>query len=151
MGIVLMIISKTKPWRKKEPLYGRLAEDLVITKDYITFKNSTHAFKEIQDFHIQLTDYYNNSSPWPSEKAYMRGVSNTIFFIAGNLVVREHFLIPSGTEFATLQTIIDQAICKEKIPFKHRYLDMVSDSYKQTEEYRQLIQKIKHKNTTFVS
>lgn len=149
-GIFLVAITKTKLWNKTKPLYGKLAEDLVITKYGIIFKNKMHLFKEMQDFEIKLKDHYGNSSSWSSEKGYMRGVNNTIFFIDNHTLVHEHFLVSSGTEFATLQSIIDQAICQEKLTFKHRYLNMISDTYKQTEEYRQLIKKIKHKNHTFV-
>lgn len=146
---IFMLISKI--WRGyTEPTYGRLAENLVITKDGIIFETVMYLFKDMQDFQIQLACFYDNSSPWHSGKGHMRGVDNTMFFIANDRVAREQFLISSGTEFAAIQSITDQAVCKEKLPFKHRYLDMVSDTYKQTEEYRLLIQKIKHKNHTFV-
>jgi len=150
--LVLIIIGTTGPLFETEPLYGKFTEDITITEDGITYQNNFHPFSSLQDFKIDIKSFYRQltgKSSWGPK--YFRGINNNIFFISNSVVVHEYFLISSGTEFATIQSIIDQAICKEKLPFKHRYLDMVSDTYKQTEEYRQLIKKIKHKNHTFVT
>jgi hypothetical protein len=151
-GFILFIIGMTGPLFETEPLYGTLTEAIIITEDGITYQNNFHPFNSLQDFKIEMKSFYRQqtgNSRWGPK--YFRGINNRIFFISDNAIVHDHFLISSGTEFDVLQEIIDQAIVKEKLSFRHSYLDMVSDSYKQTEEYRQLIQKIKHKNPTFVS
>lgn len=151
-GLILLIIGTTGPLFETEPLYGRLTEEIIMTEDGIAYQNHFHPFNSLQDFKIDMKSFYKQqtgNSRWGPK--YFRGINNCIFFISDNAVVHEYFLISSGTEFDVLQKIIDQAIVKEKLSFRHSYLDMVSDIYKQTEEYKQLIQKIKHKNPTFVS
>lgn len=150
--LILIIIGTTGPLFETEPLYGKFTEDITITEDGITHQNNFHPFSSLQDFKIDIKSFYRQltgKSSWGPK--YFRGINNNIFFISEKLVVHEHFLISSETQFDALQEIVDQAIVKEKLPFKHRYLDMVSDTYKQTQEYAQLIKKIKHKNPTFVS
>jgi len=151
-ALILTIIGTTGPLFETEPLYGKFTEDITITEKGITYRDTFYPFHSIQDFKVEMKSFYRQrTGKSRSGPKYFRGINNHIFFISDNTIVHEYFLISSGTEFEELQTIINRAIVKEMLPFRHSYLDMVSENYKQTEEYHQFVRKIKQKNHTFVS
>lgn len=140
----LLLIGTMGPFFETEPLRGNFTETITITEEGITYQGHFQPFIKIQDFEISMRTFYlqhtRNSKSGPK---YFRGINNSLFFIGDHGIVREYFHISSKTEFDLLQNIINKVICEERIPFKYRYLSMVSDTYKTTPEYKNLIQKIK--------
>lgn len=141
---LLMIIGHSGPFFEKEPLYGTFAEEIVMTEEGIFYKNIFYPYNKIQDFNIKLTSYYKkNADNIRIGPKYLQGIDNEIFFIANDIVLHERFLISSGTQFDTLQNIINKVICEEKIPFKSRYLDLISNDYKTSPHYLDFIKYLK--------
>ena|GEM_PF-6686821 len=145
--ICFLIIERTTR-NQLLPFYGCLGASVVFQEHGITLDGKEYRYTTMQDFSISLRTFDKDGAiEFSKHPGYFNGVDNDLFFLSEGDIVHERFLIRSRTEFDVIQKIIDCAVVGGHLPLRKSYLELVSASYQQSDEYKHFIRKLKDKNS----
>jgi len=149
-GALIVLSNIISPF-EYENLYGKFSGTISIDEDEIIIDNKHFILTDTTAIELKLDSYYgkqtNNRRIGPR---YYQGVNNEISILINKEIVRTFFLISSEDHLEKVEKIIFNIIVKEKIKFKYRYLDYISNDLKDTSTYKQFIQKLKNEKRLLV-
>ncbi len=141
---ISLVISMFGPYLETEPLYGNFSENITISENGIIFKNILYPYQDFKLFDIKLNSYFGaKTGNVKLGPRYFQGINNELFFIAGGITFNQNFLISTEIQFELLTKLIDNVIIEEKIPFRNRYLYLISKNAKTSNKYLEFTEKLK--------
>ena len=138
-----IIIAGFGPYFETEPLNGKLIDEIIINENEIIIFKKIIPLSNIKEIELKLNSFYGkHTDNRRFGPAFYQGVNNYFSIKIEREITKIFFLISNQKQFNDLEKIIFNIITEEKIKFKFRYLDYISDGLKKTDDYKIFIDKL---------